>query len=299
MKKIAIIGATGKVGSKVAGLLLAQNQPVKLIARSADKLTPFKEKGAEIYPVSVLEIDQLTDILKEADIVLTMIASNHQATDFMEEQRQQADAQVEAIERSGIKYIANLSSVGCHVIEGNGVINGLTEMEVKLNQLKGVHVLHLRPTYYMENAFYSIGLIKHNGINGLPINGDKTFPMIATQDVAAVIAERLMKMDFTGKSVVPILGPKDYSLKEMTLLMGASIGLPDLPYIQLKPEEVIAGAMQAGGSQDFAERYAELMVATDKGLLNYHERTAANTTPTTLQEFTETVFAPAYKFSGQ
>ncbi len=294
MKKIAIIGATGKVGSKVAGLLLVQNQHVKLIARSADKLAPFTSKGAEIYPISTLETDKLTGILRESDVVLTMIASNHQATDFMEEQRQQADAQVEAIKRSGVKYVVNLSSVGCHVIEGNGVINGLTEMEVKLNQLKAVNVLHLRPTYYMENSFYSMELIRHKGINGLPINGDKTFPMIATQDVALVIAERLMKIDFTGKSVAAILGPKDYSPKEMTRLIGAAIGLPELPYVQLKAAEMIAGAMQAGGSKDFAERYAELMVATDKGLLNYHQRTPENTTPTTLQQFTENVFAPVY-----
>ncbi len=295
MKKIVIIGAIGKVGSKVAHKLLQRGHSVTLVARNAQKLKPFVEIGAETVSLAFQQLDQLTEVLTGADVVLTMIASNHLAVDFLEEQRQQTDAQVAAIKKSGIKNVVNLSSVGCDVIEGNGILKGLTEMEVKLNQLKGINVIHLRPTFYMENAFYGIGLIKYQGIHGLPIDGDKKFPMIATEDVAIVIVDKLTALDFTGKSVFPILGPRDYNLKEMTQAMGLAIGLPALPYLEFSPDDTIGGLVQLGGSKDFAEKYVELMVATNHGLLNYHPRTKEYTTKTTLNVFAQDVFAPAYQ----
>ncbi len=293
-KKFVIIGATGKVGSKVADALLAQNENVTLIARNEAKLLPFQARGANILAASILEVDKITAALSDADVVLTMIASNPIATDFLSDQRQQADAQIEAIKKSGVKNVVNLSSNGCHVMKGNGVIQGLSEMEAKLNMLEAVNVLHLRPTFFMENAFYALDLIKHQGIYGLPIQPNTTFPMIATKDVASVIVDKLTTLDFQGKSVYPILGPKDYSLMELATEMGKAIGKEQLPYIQFPVPDFIGGIVHTGGTPDFANRFAELMVATDNGLLNTHERTVENTSPTTIAEFATTIFAPVY-----
>lgn len=293
-KKIVVIGATGKVGSKVANSLLKQGYKPILIARNAENLQPFKQKGAEVLAISMLEVDKLTAVLKGADVVVTLIVSNHLAEDFLTDQRQQADAQIEAIKNSGIKNVVNISSNGCHVAEDNGVIQGLSEMEEKLNQLQDVNVIHLRPTFYMENTFYALGLIKHQGIYGLPINGEKSFPFIATADVAKVIVEKVTTLSFKGKSVLPILGPKDYNLNEVTKAIGASIGKESLPYIQFPVADFIGGVISTGGSTDFANKFAELMVATDNGLLNTHSRNEANTTSTTIEEFAQNVFAPVY-----
>lgn len=293
-KTIVIFGATGKVGSKVAEMLLNQGQSVRLVARDAAKLQPFAKRGAVVMAAPFADIDRLTEALTGADVVLTMIPSNHIAPDFIGEQRQAADAQVTAIRRSGVKNVVNLSSSGAHVIEGNGVLTALAEMEVKLNQLTGVNVLHLRPTFFMENAFYAIGLIKDMGINGLPIDGDHAFPMIATKDVAAVLAEKLTNFTVVGKTVLPLLGPRDYTLRELTASLGMAIGQPDLPYLTFTPEDTKAGVLATGGSESFADRYVELMLATDRNLLNYEQRTAGTTTPTTLTEFAEQTFAPVY-----
>lgn len=295
MGKIVIIGATGKVGSKVANQLLANKKQIVLIARNAEKLEPFKHQGAEVHAISMLEVEKLTKVLSDAEVVLTMIASNPVAVDFIEDQRQQADAQLAAIVKSGIKNVVNLSSVGCHVIEKNGVIQGLTEMEVKLNQLKNVNVIHLRPTFYLENTFYALGLIKHQGIYGLPIQGDKKFPMIATQDVAGAIVKHLTQHNFKGKSVEAILGARDYSLSEVAEELRQAIGKEQLPYIQFSASDFTNGNKAAGSSQSFADKFTELMIATDNGLLNYHERTPQNTTKTTLKEFAKSVFAPVYQ----
>lgn len=294
MKKIVIIGATGKVGSQVSKMLLAQNQAVTLIARHKEHLISYAAQGANILATSVLDVERVTEALKDANVVLTMIASNHLAEDFLEDQRMQADAQIEAIKKSGIRYVVNLSSNGCQVQTGNGVIQGLSEMEVKLNELSGVNVIHLRPSFFMENTFYALDLIKHKGIYGLPLKANSTFPMIATKDVAKVVVEKLSTLNFEGKSILPILGPKDYSIAELAEAIGKAIGKNPLPYIQFPVEDFINGVKSTGSSLDYANRFAELMVATDNGLLNSHPRTSEYTTPTTVEEFASTIFAPIY-----
>ena len=295
-QKIVVFGATGKVGSQLADILANQGQTrVTLVARDAAKLQPYAKRGATVVVASFAEPDKLTQALIGAHVVLTMVPSNHAAVNFIGEQRQAADAQVAAIRASGIRNVVNLSSAGAHVIEGNGVLTALAEMEVKLNQLDEVNVLHLRPSFYMENAFYSLDLIKHKGINGLPTNGDHPFPMIATKDVAEVIADKLTHFDVSGKVVLPLLGPRDYSLRELTAQLGAAIGQPNLPYVQFTPEETKAGVLASGGSASFADRYVELSMAFDRGLLNYEQRTTQTTTPTTVEAFAQRVFAPAYQ----
>lgn len=293
-KKIVLIGATGKVGSQVANSLLAQNESLTLIARHKGKLQPFKDKGANIVATTVLDVNTVTEALNGVDVVLTMIASNHLAEDFLGEQIEQANAQVEAIKKSGIKNVINLSSNGCHVAEGNGVIQGLSYMEAKLNELEDLNVLHLRPTFYMENVFYALDLIKHKGIYGLPISPNKTFPMIATKDVANVIVDKINSINFKGKTVFPILGDKDYSLTEFINEIAKAIDKEHIPYIQFSVHDFIDGVISTGGTQDFANRFAELMVATDNGLLNTHSRTIENTTPTSAKSFANNVFKFIY-----
>jgi hypothetical protein len=58
-----------------------------------------------------------------------------------------------AILHSGIKKVENLSSNGCQVTKGNSVIEGLSYMEARLNELESLNMVHLRPTFYIENFF--------------------------------------------------------------------------------------------------------------------------------------------------
>lgn len=294
MKKIVVIGATGKVGSKVSNLLLDKGYQPTLIARNIDNLIPFEKRGAKILAISVFEVEKLTLALKDADIVLTMIVSNPVPEEFIEDQRQQAYSQLEAIKRSGIKNVLNLSSNGCHVIEGNGVIQVLTEFEVMLNQLKGVNVLNLRPTFYMDNLLYFIGLVKHKGILALPIDANIKFPMIPTIDVANLIVKHLEHFDIESKKVLPYLGYSDYSLNDVVESISKALD-KKVPYITITPEEFIQGLIASGiAKQEYADKFAELMVATSNGLLNTHKRNPENTTSTTLEEFITTEFLKAY-----
>lgn len=45
-KRIVVLGATGTVGSKVTEILLNEGHEVVIITRSAEKLEPFRKRGA-------------------------------------------------------------------------------------------------------------------------------------------------------------------------------------------------------------------------------------------------------------
>ncbi len=99
--------------------------------------------------------------------------SNFVTDNYRGYQNRVADAQIEAAKNAGVKYILTLSSVGAHLTEKAGVVQGLADMEQKWDAVEGINVLHLRPSYFMENTLGQIDTIKNMGIMGSPMKGDR------------------------------------------------------------------------------------------------------------------------------
>jgi uncharacterized protein YbjT (DUF2867 family) len=188
-----------------------------------------------------------------------------------------------------VKYVVNLSSQGAHLPDKTGPIKGLHDQEQRLNKLTGVNILHLRPTYFMENLLANIDMIKQMNIMGSDIRGDMKMPMIATQDIARFAAERLIKKDFSGITVKDLLGERDVSLNEAAEIIGKKIDKPDLKYVQFSYEDTEKALVDMGFSADVAGLFIEMSKALNQGSINT-TRTRENTTDTPLEEFAE-VFA--------
>ena len=164
--------------------------------------------------------------------------------------------------------------------------------------LKDVNVLNLRPTYFMENTLGLIGIIKQMGIAGTAVSADQKFPMVATKDIGAVAAKRLLNLSFEGNTVEYVLGPRDMSYSEVTAIAGQAIGMPELQYMQFPAEEAVKGMVASGFcGEDAARLMVDLAKALNDGsMLNGHQRTEANSTPTTYEEFSQ-VFAWVFQQS--
>jgi uncharacterized protein YbjT (DUF2867 family) len=167
-------------------------------------------------------------------------------------------------------------------------------MEQRLNAL-GVNVVHLRPGWFMENFLDMIPGIREMGVLASPTRPDIPSPMIATPDIAHAAADILLELDFTGTTTRELLGPRDVTLAEAAGILGAAIGKPDLAYVQASFEQAEQGLVAMGISPAVAAVYLELYRAHNAGLLAAEEtRSDFNTTATTLEQFAEEVFAPAY-----
>ena len=292
---ITLLGATGNIGSKLADILMKKGEQVRLVARSADALKKRVGRTAQAYAGDLKDLEFLTKAFKDSDAVFVMIPPDPTTNNVLALQDTIGESIARALELSKIKYAVNLSSMGADLAAGTGPIVGLHKQEERLNRIKGLHVLHLRPAYFMENLLMSIDLIKSKGIMGSAIKGELKFPMIATKDIAAYAAERLLKRDFAGSSIRYLLGPRDLSLTEAATIIGKKIGKPDLAYTTFPYDDTEKSLVAAGLSPDMSRAYIEMSKAFNDGrLIAGLKRTTERTTPTSFDTFCDEIFAPAY-----
>ncbi|KAF0216009.1 MAG: hypothetical protein FD174_3902 [Geobacteraceae bacterium] len=293
----AITGATGNIGSKTADILLSKGEKVRVIGRSAARLQQFVDKGAEAAVGDLKDAAFVTRAFTGATAVFAMIPPDYTAQDFRAYQNEVGANIATGIKNSGVRYVVNLSSQGAELAEGTGPIKGLHDQEERLNLLEGVNVLHLRCAYFMENLLMNIPLINEKGIVGSAVRGDQKFAMIATRDIAAQVAEWLVRRNFEGKKVQDLLGWRDLSLNEATAVIGRKIGKPDLKYVQFSYEETAKWLTDMGLSADVSSLFVEMSKALNDGLFDVNRpRTPENTTPTSIEDFAET-FARYYAAS--
>jgi uncharacterized protein YbjT (DUF2867 family) len=289
-----VTGATGNTGKLVAEALLSNGKKVRVIGRDTARLQPLVEKGAELFVGSLGDSAAMTKAFSGAKAVYAMIPPNLSAKDNRAYQNTVGEALAKAITTARVSYVVNLSSVGGHLSEKSGPITGLHDQEERLNGLKGVHLLHLRPGYFMENFYWSIDLIRKMGINGGAMRADLPIAMIATRDIAAVVAERLGALDFSGTSVRELLGPRDLTMADATRVLGRAIDKPELKYLQFPYEDAEQAMLGMGISASVARGFVEMYRSFNEGVIRPTEkRSAANTTPTSIEEFAKG-FAQAY-----
>jgi len=286
-----ILGASGNTGSIIADSLLSKGRKVRVVGRDAGRLQRFVRQGAEAFKGDVSDAAALTKAFSGAHaayLLLPPITSR-------EDQEGESDAIAQAVTESGLGYAVYLSSYGAHVPEGTGPVTGLHSSEQKLNAIGGLHVLHLRAAYFMENNLAAISMIQEMGIFGHALLPDLKLPMIATRDVGDYAAKRLLDLDFSGKQTCELLGERDLSMAEATAIIARGIGKPDLRYVQFPYEQVQQVLEQMGMTPKKAALYIEMFKAINAGVLAAQEpRSRQNTTPTSFEEFVQDVFAPAY-----
>jgi uncharacterized protein YbjT (DUF2867 family) len=283
---IAVMGASGHTGQRVAELLLDSGEKVRALGRSKEKLAPLERKGAEVRTGDAADAGFLASAFQGAEGVFTLIPPDATSTDYRALQEKLGTAIAEAIRKSGVGRVVFLSSVGADLPAGTGPIAGLHAHEKRLRELRGIHALILRPGYFFENFEETLGLIKHQGINGGAIAPDVAIPMIATRDIADAAARALRERRFEGVVVQELLGPRDLSHSEATRILGARIGKPDLPYVQFPYDDFVNALVQTGLSANIAGLYAEMARALNDGKVKSVEgRRPENTTPTRFEDF--------------
>ncbi len=294
-----ITGATGNIGGVIARTLLAQGLPVRVIGRDAARLQPLVELGAEAAVGRLEDAAFVREAFAGAKAVFAMIPPAFAAEDVRAAQGVVGEAIAAAVAANKVPYVVHLSSVGAELAEGTGPVLGVHDQEARLDAIAGLNVLHLRPAYFMENLLGNLGLIQSAGINGGPLRADLAIPLIATRDIAAVAAEELTALAFTGSSVRTLLGPRDYTSAEITRVLGAAIGRPDLSYVQFPYEQAVQALIGMGASPDAAHGMVELNRAMNEGRgIVALARDERSTTPTTLETFAAQVFAPAFAAGG-
>src|SRR4028119_2005738 len=206
MKNYIITGSLGYISRPVVEGLVKQGKHVQVITSKSDKTKEIEKLGAKALVGDVNDAAFLNEAFKGAEVVYTMIPPIWQTTNWRKDQNQISDNYIAAIKSNGIKYVVNLSSVGAHVGEGCGPVDGLYDFEQKLNKVEGLHVKHLRPSYFFHNFLAQIPMIKGAGIMGGNFGGKGTLFLVHPKNIAEAALEELLNLSFTGSSVRYIIG---------------------------------------------------------------------------------------------
>ena len=231
--KYVITGSLGHISKPLVKALVAAGNEVVVISSNAARTKEIEQAGATAAIGSVDDIGFLKRSFAGAHAVYTMVPPNFAASDWKGYIGQVGKNYAEAIAANKIPYVVNLSSIGAHLPDGVGPVSGLYRAEQALNGLKDTHVLHLRPAYFYINLLANIGMIKHAGfIGGNYSAADNSFILVHPNDIAAVAAQALLNLNFTGHSV-QYIASDETSTDSIASTLGKAIGKPDLKWVEL------------------------------------------------------------------
>ncbi len=283
---IAVMGASGNVGSKTADRLLQDGQDVRVFGRSAERLEPLRQSGAEVIVGDAINPDDLQGLFRGAEGALVVLPDNVADADYASNRSKMSKAIVQALAHQRVRHVVMASSLGAERERGVGPVNTLHELEDLLFSLEGANVISNRAALHMEqNLLPAIALIQTQRINATALRRDVKLPMIATVDIAARAASHLVRRDFSGHEVETVLGPEELTMDEATQAIADVLGVPEVRYIELAPQDARAALQGAGMSEEFASLLVEAQVTINHGLFDGVVRTPESTTPTTIHDF--------------
>lgn len=293
--KYVITGSLGNISKPLAQQLIAAGHSVTIITSKEENKAAITALGATAAVGSVEDLDFLQQAFSGADAIYTMVPPNMAATEWKKWIGKIGENYAAAIKANGIKHVVNLSSVGAHLADGCGPVSGLYKAEAALNALEGVHVKHLRPSYFFHNLLANVGLLKLAGIIGSNFGGPNfKMVLVDTTDIAAAAFEELSNLNFTGNSV-RYIASDEVSTDEIATALGNSVDKPATPWVVFTNEQSKEGMLQAGLPLEITENYVEMGAALQSGIMmeDYWKNHPATLGKTKLKDFAG-VFASVY-----
>lgn len=291
--KIAITTPTGHIGKAVADILLDYGNEfqVKLLGRRPEKLQSFVERGASVAAGSLDDADYLVEATEDADALFWVTPPGYGSDNVRAFQNRLGKAAATAIRANDIPRVVNLSSIGAQFSSGVGPIGGLHDIENQIDDSTS-NVTHLRPGFFFENLLWQLDSIVQEGRISLPLSGSRSYPMIATRNIALEAAERLADPAWTGHYIRELHGPAEMCFDEVAGILSEVLER-EIVYVKCGRQEARQNMLDNALSENAADLLLEMYDAVETGKLRpMQRRTVESTTPTTLHEFVYEVMLP-------
>lgn len=264
--RIIVTGTLGNIGKPLTQALIQKGHQVIGINHVSDNQKEIETLGATAAIGSIEDVDFLAATFVGADVVYTMVPPNYFAEpDIREYYRKIGNNYAQAIKRSGVKRVVNLSSYGAHLNKGTGNILGAHYVENSLNELLDVDITHIRPTYFYYNLLNLIPVIKSTGAIYANYGGDKKFEMVSPLDIAAAIADEMELTSVHRK--VRYVASDELTGNEIARILGEAIGKPDLKWIVISDKEALKGYINSGFPELLSKNLVEMFSSVHSGKL--------------------------------
>ena len=293
--KYVITGSLGHISKPIVQELLAAGHKVSVISSREENAGLITDLGAAALIGSLEDRTFVENSFEETEAAYLMIPQNFAASDFYAYQQQVADNYIAAITKHKIKYVVQLSSIGAHLRQASGPIDGLGYLEEELGKLEETNVLMLRPSFFFYNLFGQADMVKQAGIFGSNFGGEEKLVLADTADIAEEAVQALLNLSFTGHSV-KYISSDERTTDEIASVLGEAIGKPGTPWVVLSDEQSLQGMIGGGVPKPMAESYTQMGKSIREGLIqeDYWKNKPTPTKKHTLETFAKS-FAGAFK----
>ncbi|GAB3512443.1 NmrA family NAD(P)-binding protein [Spirosoma knui] len=269
---IVLTGSLGNIGKPLTRDLVQKGHSLTVISSNNNRHKEIEAMGAKAAIGTMQDTDFLAQTFTGADIVYLMETmeavgdSFDKSVDFIGQITQIGQQYKEAIERSGVKKVVHLSSIGADMDQGNGILLFHHNVEQILRQLPGyIAIKFIRPVGFYLNMFSFIPTIKRHGAIISNYGGDTKEPWVSPKDIADVISEE-MDQPFEGRTV-RYVASDEVSPNEIATMLGKVIGKPDLQWRVISDEQLLTNWLSIGFNEQVAKGFVELQASQGNGKL--------------------------------
>jgi len=175
-----------------------------------------------------------------------------------------ANNYVKAIDKSGVKRVVYLSSIGADMKKDSGLIIIHHNAENALNKLPAdVNISFMRPAGFYKNLLGFVNAIKNNNIIAATYGGDDMTLLVSNIDIADAIAQEL-ESQVAGRKV-RYVASEELTCNEAAGILGAAIGKPDLKWVSISDEQELNRYKAIGMSDSFALNFVEMNASIHNG----------------------------------
>lgn len=290
--RIAVVGATGRIGAKLTRTLLTAGHSVKALSRGGPGLDALVALGAEPVLGSFdTGAGRLDTVFQDVDAAFLMVKTDW--GNIHGHYPSVARRFVDALRGSSVRLAVSLTAIGSEVAGPTGHFESFYHLDNTLNELDAIDIVHLRAGWFMENMQIFIGPVARHGRIAWSMNPDVKLSWVATGDIAAIAARELTEP--TGqRRVIRELGAEDLSMAEVAALIGQEIGHPvGYRFVDRDRPEVEATYLQHHGTPETWLDDSLTLAALNDGRVRFHgERPPL---PTTMRSYLRDVWAPLYR----
>lgn len=221
-----VLGANGRAGGETAHALIECGEAVRVVVRRPEHGEKWRSLGAD---VAIADIDDADSIAEALDGALGAFLLNPPPVsgDPYARTVEIGTALAKAVRRGRVPKVVVLSSIGAQHASGTGVITTLHQIERLLDHVAPATAF-LRSGYFVETWGEVAGIAISEGVLPTFLEPDQRIPTVSTSDVGRTAAA-LLREDWTGKRIVELSGPEDWSAGDVASAFADALGCPVFP----------------------------------------------------------------------
>lgn len=262
-----VLGANGRAGGEVARALIERGEAVRVVLRRKEQGEKWAALGAEVAVASIEDAGSMADALKGAKAAFLLNPPPVSGDPFARTEQIGA-ALADAARRARLPKAVVLSSIGAQHASGTGVIATLNRFEALLDGVAPATAF-LRSGYFVETWSEVAGAAISEGALPTFLDPSQKIPMVSTIDLGRAAATVLCE-EWTGKRIVELSGPEDWSAGDVASAFAEVLGRP-VKSMLVPPEQRAAVFAQEGVPGEVADALLGMYVGIANGLFVRHD----------------------------